>query len=83
MKNPLCAYKDSLGRPNEGVHAQRIYGFAANDIIATVLFTALFSYMIQYNFFYVLLIICLIMIVLHRAFCVNTVLNVKIFGEVS
>jgi hypothetical protein len=82
MENPLCAYKDLIGQPGEGIHAPRAFGMAAIDWIVTLLFAALFSYAMQYNFFYVLLIICLIMIISHRAFCVNTALNVKLFGKV-
>ena len=28
-----CKYADILGKPGEGVHSKRFYGFALNDIL--------------------------------------------------
>ena len=32
----FCDYKDSLGKIGEGVHAERVGGFAIRDVIATI-----------------------------------------------
>ena len=39
----FCKYKDSLGRPNEGLHSYRIGGFAIFDIILTLILALIIS----------------------------------------
>jgi hypothetical protein len=38
-----CPYANALGVPGEGVHAKRIFGFAFNDIVATIIGAIIFS----------------------------------------
>ena len=80
----LCQYKNILGKPNEGVHSHRIFGYAFVDILLTII-VAYYAHkyygkgkdlgmFIAGSF--------LLGIIVHRIFCVNTKLNVQIFGEV-
>jgi len=78
----LCKYRELGGVPYEGIHSRRIAGFAVVDILNTVIAAALLAYLFQWNFFLTLTGLVLAGIVLHRVFCVNTALNVKIFGNV-
>lgn len=77
-KMELCRHKDVFGKPNEGVHSLRIFGVAAVDLVATILAAAAISYLTKRNFFLVFLLLMLAAIAAHRAFCVNTALNVAL-----
>lgn len=74
----LCRYKDIFGKPNEGVHKPRVLGVAAVDLVATIVAAAAISYLSKRNFFLVLVILMLAAIAAHRAFCVNTALNIAL-----
>lgn len=72
----LCKYKDALGKPKEGVHAKRIFGLAAYDLIATLIGSLIIWY-IFFNkkplyFLAVFFGIWGIGIFLHYIFCVKT-----------
>ena len=32
-----CSYKNILGKPNEGFHKSRFFGYARNDVLGTVI----------------------------------------------
>ena len=72
---------DLLGKPGEGFHKERLFGFARNDLVGTVLIAILISYLGNWNVFVVFGILMLIAIYAHWLFRVNTTLNVAIFGE--
>jgi hypothetical protein len=74
----LCAYKDSLGRPGEGIHERRIGDFAFWDVFMTAVGAGLLAYAFQVNVFIMFIILMVSAIVLHAAFCVDTALNVKL-----
>lgn len=79
----LCKYRDIFGRPGEGTHAYRIFwNFAAVDIVMTILGAIVLSYVTKIRFWHWFVLLMLIAIILHRLFCVNTRLNVLIFGRV-
>ncbi len=83
----LCKYKDVLGVPKQGFHSKRFYGYAINDVLGTF-FIAFLITIIFYrknfliNFIIISLLLFILAILLHRLFCVNTTLNVQIFGKV-
>lgn len=90
----LCKYKDALGIPGEGFHKKRLFGFASNDVTGTIgiaiVITLLISVYKKYNnimtilktYIASLFILIIFGIILHRLFCVNTKLNMMIFGKV-
>ena len=77
----FCKYRDIFGKPNTGIHHIRIFDFAVMDIFGTILFAFIISQIYKYNIFIIIFILLLIAIVIHRIFCVNTKLNMIIFGK--
>jgi hypothetical protein len=79
MLNPLCKYKDILGKPGQGFHKARLvigkYSFAANDTLATVALAAMVSLSTDVNFFLAFAGLLLLSILLHALFCVKTTTN--------
>ena len=82
MITGLCKYKDINGKPGEAHHKWRIGPFAAFDIVVTVLPALICAYIFDWNFIIVFTALIVLGIVIHRIFCVNTALNVMIFGKV-
>lgn len=88
--NPLCKYKDALGEPGKGVHKWRVPpgkgGFAAADLLMTGAAALLLSRTIPSakamnpfaSFFIIFLILMIVAIIVHRAFCVDTELNKRL-----
>ena len=74
-------YRDALGIPNEGVHSFRIYNLAIVDISLSVIFAYYFSQYMNSNIYQTLFYVFLSGIVLHRFFCVNTTINMLLFGK--
>ena len=83
----LSKYKDIFGRPNEGVHKTRFLNMAFYDLLGLVLVSVLInSYngnkLLSIDLFYIIIIMFILAIFLHRIFHVNTTINKKIFGIV-
>lgn len=78
----LCQYRDALGKPGEGFHKDRLFGLAANDLIGTIILIVIIALVSGWNVLMVGLVVTVITVLMHRAFCVNTELNKKIFGIV-
>lgn len=75
----LCQYSNLPGKPNEGIHKYRIFGFALVDIIVTIILTIIILLLSKkyipfnlYNFLVVFMSIFIIGELLHLIFCVNT-----------
>lgn len=83
----LCQYRNIFGEPDKGLHKYRICGYAAVDIFLTLLGSyLLWKYYFKTGYKDLILItlgMFLLGILLHRLFCVNTTLNVQIFGEIK
>jgi len=77
----LCKYKDSLGKPNEGMHSYRLFNIAIMDLILTILAALIISCIFKFNFYYVLIIILLSGIFFHRLFCVKTTIDKLLFEK--
>lgn len=78
----LCPYKNMFGQERTGIHAYRVFDIAIVDLGATVLVGLLLAYYFKWNYLLTLLVLFLIGVVAHRLFCVNTTLNMMIFGKV-
>lgn len=86
-----CKYKDIFGKPNEGVHSSRFLGMAVVDLAATAGIAAIITAAIPSGrksvgsflsiFITTLFILMIFAILVHKIFCVDTALNVKIFGK--
>lgn len=79
----LCKYKHIFGKENEGVHSYRLFNIAIYDLIFTILGAALISFSFRISFWMTLIIVIILGIILHRVFCVNTTVNMMIFGKVQ
>ena len=76
----LCKYKDFFGKPGEGAHSYRIVNIAYIDVIFTVIMAWVISKLFTLSFGYTLIIVFLLGIVMHRAFCVRTTIDKLFFG---
>lgn len=77
----MCQHADIFGKPNEGVHKQRLFGMAAVDLIATAALAGIITYFTKKNFILVFLALMLLAVVVHKIFCVETALNKKLFSS--
>jgi hypothetical protein len=77
----FCKYKDALGKLREGTHELRdpVLDTALNDVMMTITGAFAFSWYMNYSFWYVLLILFISGIVLHRVFCVRTTVDKFLF----
>lgn len=76
----LCRYSDLLGKPREGVHSIRLFDIAIVDVALTLVGAYLLSYLTAVDYWVVLLFLTLSGIFLHWLFCINTTVNVALFG---
>ena len=67
-----CPYKYVLGVPGEGVHSRRIFGYALNDIIATIVLAIVTAYLFKLPFLGVLVFWLVLGEILHYAFGTQT-----------
>ena len=77
----FCDFKDSLGKPREGIHKYRIFDIAIADVIFTIIAALILSYIFKARFWVTLLILFILGIILHRLFCVRTTIDKLLFGQ--
>ena len=77
----LCKYKDSLGKPNKGIHSTRVLGLAFWYIVMTLVGGALLSKPFGLPAKKSILILFIIGIVSHRVFCVRTTIDKYLFPQ--
>ena len=70
--SPFCPYRDIFGKVKTGVHQYRIFDIAVVDVLGTVLIAFLIS---RKHFIYVLIVLFILGIILHRLFCVRTTVD--------
>ena len=75
----LCKYKDVFGRPNEGVHAVRIFDVAIADFILLLVGAVAVSSYFQVPLWQCALALFALGIAAHRAFCVRTTVDKWLF----
>lgn len=78
----LCKYKHIFGREREGAHALRVFNVAVVDLVLTVALGWAVAKWTGYNAVLVVLALFFLGIIMHRLFCVNTTVNMLIFGKV-
>ena len=67
-----CPYKDILGIPKQGVHSERIFGLARNDIIGTILLSITTSILLNISLWKTLLFWFILGEILHYIFGVDS-----------
>lgn len=76
----LCQYKDLLGKIDEGIHSYRIFNIAIVDVLLTILGAYIINLFIpKTNYYYILTLLFLFGIILHRIFCVRTTIDKLLF----
>jgi hypothetical protein len=78
----LCQYKDIFGRPRESAHAYRVFDIAVVDVAATVIVAVILSRAFNLSYWKSLMILFIIGIIAHRAFCVRTTVDKWVFPSV-
>ena len=77
----FCKYKDSLGKPKEGLHSYRVFDIAIIDVILTIVFAYLINlFYPKYGFRKKLITLFILGIILHRLFCVRTTIDKLLFS---
>ena len=82
----LCKYKNMFGVPRTGIHTLRdpFFDIAINDVAVVVVSAYIINmYFTNYSFLYILIIILMIGILAHRAFCVRTTVDKFLFPNVD
>jgi hypothetical protein len=75
----LCAYKNALGIPGQGIHSYRIFNIAIMDVIMTIIGAYIFSLIFRTSFLYTLIGLFIFGIILHQLFCVRTTIDKLLF----
>lgn len=77
----LCQFRNSLGRPRQGVHAFRMGGLAAADVLGTIALALMLHYFLpKWPLLLCLVVVFGLGVLCHRIFCVNTTLDLLLFG---
>lgn len=79
----LCKYSDIIGKPKEGIHSYRIFDISIVDVAVTILFIIFLYYLLNKSFMYIFTVVILIGIIVHKLFCVNSTINMLIFGKID
>lgn len=75
----LCAYKDALGVPGQGVHSYRIFNVAVVDVALTFVLAYFVSWLFDTTYLLAVLMSFGAGIFLHWLFCVKTTINKLLF----
>jgi hypothetical protein len=79
----VCKYTNIFGKVKTGVHAYRCFGLAIVDLVATFVAAVAIHYcFLKLAIWKIFAILMILAIIVHRIFCVNTTLNVLIFGKI-
>lgn len=79
VKNPLCKYKDIIGKPGEGAHSYRFLGVSIVDVLTVLLAAFLISWIFKIPLFYTIIPLFFSGIIVHRMFCVHTAIDRLLF----
>jgi hypothetical protein len=75
-----CKYKDIFGKVGEGPHSYRLFDIAVVDVTLTILGAfIIYLFFPQYKFLYILIILFIFGIIIHRLFCVRTTVDKFLF----
>ena len=75
-----CKYKDIFGKVGEGPHSYRLFNIAVVDVVLTILGAfVIYIFYPQYSFLYILVILFITGIIMHRLFCVRTTVDKFLF----
>lgn len=76
----LCQFRNSLGCPRQGIHAFRVGGFAAADVLGTFgLAFVMHHFLPKWSFLSCFSVVFGLGVLCHRIFCVKTTLDSLLF----
>jgi len=76
----LCKYKDILGVAGDKKKA-RLFGIRIQDLIFLLVFNLIFCYLTKNDFIKTIIFLLIIMVVIHRIFCVRSATDKIIFPD--
>ena len=78
----FCEYKDIFGKPGEGIHSFRIFNISVVDVLI-VIFAAYIvkAFVPSFSFIFILIILFVFGILVHRLFCVRTTIDKLLFND--
>jgi len=69
-----------FGKVGEGPHSYRLFNIAVVDVVFTILGAfVIYRFYPQYSFLYILVILFITGIIMHRLFCVRTTVDKLLF----
>ena len=71
-----------FGKEREGVHSFRLLDVAIVDVVGTMCIAVVLSWLTGLHIGVSIILMFLLGIVSHKVFCVNTKINVALFGKV-
>ena len=78
----LCKYKDMFGKVGKGLHSYRILNIAIVDVLLTIIIAFIINLLFPtYKFIYILVLLFITGIILHRIFCVKTTIDILLFKK--
>jgi hypothetical protein len=78
----FCEYQNLLGKVGEGIHSYRIFNIAIVDVLITLFLAYIINIFVSdYSFFFILTLLFLLGIILHRLFCVRTTIDKLLFSD--
>lgn len=76
----LCDYKNFFGELNTGLHKYKLFNIAIVDTLLTIVLAyVIHLYNPKYEFLYILIVLFILGIALHRIFCVRTTIDRLLF----
>jgi len=75
----LCKYSNMFGKPNTGIHKYRLFDIAILDVLLTIIIGIIIHKFTGYSMIYILFVLFLLGIVMHRLFCVRTTIDKILF----
>ena len=79
----LCQYNTIFGKIGEGAHSLRLFNIAIVDLVLTIIVAYCISLFISYTFLQIFIFLFICGIILHQIFCVDTTINVILFGKLN
>lgn len=78
----FCKYKDIFGKPSEGIHSIKIFNISVIDVLLTIFLAYIIqSFVPSFSFIFILIILFVFGIFVHRLFCVRTTIDKLLFDN--
>lgn len=75
----FCKHAEIFGKPDEGLHKPKLFGFAIVDVLLTIVLAIGIDQYTQMNLSVIIILLLIVSAIVHKAFCVKTKLTGLIF----